>query len=546
MRPRWERLLAVAIFIVAAYLAMRNLGDAYFWDDEAQTALIGRNYLQQGEYTGWDGRNLYTYRNGILLKPDLSFGYVPSRLQFAVVAASFKVFGPSTWAGRFPFVLAGLAALALLWRVLQREFPEAPVLRLYAFSLVALSVVFLLNIRQCRYYAASFLFALATYWAHRRAMDKDRWVDHLAGVAFAVLLFYSNYLLGFAFLAAVAVRGTRRAHWDEMRRSWRKLAVCVGLLGIATVPYAVMHRIWRVPVPLPHEPWYERRPLLVWWNLRELSGTNMLPWMLVVALVFFLWRSDRRRDPARTAVDWLLIAVANAVVIALFSPQPTTGTSIADVRYLTLSLPFAAGALAFALAELHRKSAVLALGVFAVSVATNVFTLAPGQASARSLLPAYMAEVHQHTQTPDEVVSRYLIANARKDDLVFATPDHFTYPLQFYAGHKVRFCCALTPDAPIDWSRVDAVRTPARWERDFPEWIVGFGASPMLGAAIAHFSRAVEGTGGRTTRRYSLQAVLEVFAMETQRPELPWHSFGTVRTFDRDRQAVYVFRRSDH
>jgi len=47
--------------------------------------------------------------------------------------------------------------------------------------------------------------------------------------------------------------------------------------------------------------------------------------------------------------------------------------------------------------------------------------------------------------------------------------------------------------------------------------------------------------------KYGVTAIMlviyDVYWRQTQRPELPWHSFGPVRDFDRRYEAVYVFRK---
>ena len=55
--PPWAA-LAAGVLAVAAYLSLVNLDYAALWHDEAPAALIGRNLLQRGDISGWDGRNL--------------------------------------------------------------------------------------------------------------------------------------------------------------------------------------------------------------------------------------------------------------------------------------------------------------------------------------------------------------------------------------------------------------------------------------------------------------------------------------------------------
>ena len=63
--------LALGVLVVAAYLCLANLDYAALWHDEAPAALIGRNLLQRGDITGWDGRNLVGGTNGRTLNGEL-------------------------------------------------------------------------------------------------------------------------------------------------------------------------------------------------------------------------------------------------------------------------------------------------------------------------------------------------------------------------------------------------------------------------------------------------------------------------------------------
>ena len=63
--------LALGVLPVAAYLCLVNLDYAALWHDEAPAALIGRNLLQRGDITGWDGRNLVGGTNGRTLNAEL-------------------------------------------------------------------------------------------------------------------------------------------------------------------------------------------------------------------------------------------------------------------------------------------------------------------------------------------------------------------------------------------------------------------------------------------------------------------------------------------
>ena len=40
--------MAVLILVASGYLTLTGLDNAYFWDDEARTAIIAKNFLTSG------------------------------------------------------------------------------------------------------------------------------------------------------------------------------------------------------------------------------------------------------------------------------------------------------------------------------------------------------------------------------------------------------------------------------------------------------------------------------------------------------------------
>src|SRR5215831_17919383 len=66
-----QKLFVSILFIVATYLAFKNLSSAHLWDDEAEVAIFGNNLLNFGKLTGWDGRNLLAFSNGTTLDANM-------------------------------------------------------------------------------------------------------------------------------------------------------------------------------------------------------------------------------------------------------------------------------------------------------------------------------------------------------------------------------------------------------------------------------------------------------------------------------------------
>jgi hypothetical protein len=535
--------LLILGFLTCTYLSLKQLDTTYFWDDEAYVGIIARNFLATGRFTGWDGRNLLAFRNGTLL--DAQLRVINPPLEDLMAASAFWAFGVSTWAGRFPFVIAGLVGLGVFAILLQQAWGKEGWLRAYAFGGLAWSPAFLLNIRQCRYYALALLFALAIYYAYQRCLHTQRWRDFMLLTATALLMFYSNYLLTLAFLLALGV-----VHVVFHRRAWAvnecgKVALTIGLFSLMTVPYALYYRIWDRPDIPTAEVWYIRKLTLLWWNLREVNLIGYLPWTVVLGLAYILWRYRKQRpDIVRTAWEWLTLGIGYVVFLALLSPQPAQVPTIADVRYLLPALPFLTGLLGVLLWGIHQHMPVVALTLFVASLTTNVLTLTPSNREFRWLLPAYLQEIHQDYPTSYREVIRFLNHNAQPDERIVAYPSYTNYPLMFYASDTLRFCCLLNSRTPLPRQQIEQLHAPLFIEQSRPDWFVSFGnwsATAQLLALFSHPPLGYEGPPQHVS--YRPVAVLDVYWRDTHRPELPWHSFGPKVTFDQRTEAVYIFKR---
>jgi 4-amino-4-deoxy-L-arabinose transferase-like glycosyltransferase len=538
-----SKCVLLLLLLSATYLSLKNLGHTHFWDDEAQVGIMAKNFLATGRITGWDGRNLFAYRNGSALDENLRPRTPP--LDYLVTAMSFKLFGTSTWAGRLPYVVAGLIALVIFLRLLREDWGEIGPLHIYALGALALSPVFLLNIRQNRYNALCLLCSLAVFYAYRRyfATKYVRFLVMLTTIA--IVFFYAHFLISGAFLLALAI-----VHLAFDRRAFTKpyrIHMALAIVGflLATVPYAVYHRVWYRPDMTVEQLWHLRLLKLTWWNLRELNLMGCMPWTIAGGLSYFFYRYWKMISIPQKAVEWAVLGVGNVLIIALISPQPTNVNTVADVRYLLASVPILAALVGVFFWFLHQKSAVVALLIFVVYVASNILTLTPFNTAFRWLLPGYIAEVHRAYPTAYGESVAFLLQNAKQDDLVYAYQEFTNYPLIFYLGDKFRFGCLLNHQTLLPLDTVKQLPAPLLMEENFPDWILAFGLHPGLRGRLQFFSRPHMNNGHLTQYQYVPTAILAVYFRDTHRPEIMWHSFEPKTDFDHRTEAVYIFRRQD-
>ena len=305
-------LITVSILTcLCIYLGLKGLDNAMFWDDEAQVAVIAKNYLKTGELSGWDGRNLYAYRNGGLLDQNLNLKIQP--LDILITAGSFKLFGISTWSARFPFAVLGLLCLGVMFLMLRREFDTEYELQLFIFTCFAFSCTFLLNIRQARYYSPVLLFSMLTYLAYQYYRSDHRYFWYLAMGILSILSFYANPMLCGAFLLSMAgYHGLFRRQKMDFQE-WYGLASAIAIFLAAIVPYAILQQIWIRPDQeyVVKEIWWVRKLHLIQWNFRDLNSINLLPWLLVPIIIYFVVKPNKHENVLLRIRGWGFLGLIN-------------------------------------------------------------------------------------------------------------------------------------------------------------------------------------------------------------------------------------------
>ena len=194
--------LTAGVLAVAAYLCLVNLDYAALWHDEAPTALIGRNLLQRGDITGWDGRNLVGGTNGRTLNEDLRDVLPP--LMYVLNAAGMAVFGVNETGARIMPALIGILSLGLLYLLLRQHLADHPRLIFFSLLLAAWSPQLLLYFRQSRYYAFMACGVIAAFYLYECwwRSGKTGYLGALALVA--ALAFFNHYIGGAATMLALA------------------------------------------------------------------------------------------------------------------------------------------------------------------------------------------------------------------------------------------------------------------------------------------------------------------------------------------------------
>jgi 4-amino-4-deoxy-L-arabinose transferase-like glycosyltransferase len=483
----------ILILSAAACLSFTGLGNNRFWTDEAETGIIAKNFLKTGTLTGWDGRNLYTFRNGTLLYPNYEVRIPP--LQILIAAGSFRLFGSSTRAGRLPFIIAGLLALLVFYAILDERFGRSGPFRWYALIFVAFSYSYLLTIRQCRYYSPSLLFTLLAYYYYVKILNRPRPRYFLLLLASLLLSFFSHYSICFAFLGGVIPVHFIFHFRKFTRKEWLWMAGIGCVFCAVIAPYWLHYQITYRP-DLPDEP-VANRFIHLLYTVRELDFICYLPFFMAALAIFSLVRYRNTSIIPATLYEWIFLVCFLCVTSALTTRQSVEWQGIQggliDIRYLIIFLPFCAGGIAFAVSVTHRAmGAAIAAFSIALLLCSNLLSFnINGNVPLRWPLPGYVYEIlHPHISPYDTAVS-YLKSHAARNDIVYATPEYNLNVLQFYLGDSLIMGSLLTRDSPLPVDRLRKAGYPAYKDEYYPDWIVSFAMDQSRADQLDFFSRGL-------------------------------------------------------
>lgn len=459
--------MVLVAILAAAMLAAAGLGNQLFWDDEANTAIYGRNLIELGRLTAWDGTNLVGYSYGGALGEELGQELRVPPLPACVAAAGLLLCGGDTFqqltlAGRIPFVVAGVLSIALLAIWLRRHFGRRFPWYLPPL-LLALSPAYLLYIRNCRYYSLGVTFTLLVwvFWApgSRRGRCLGRSAGALATLVFRclgavlaiVLLIFTHYL------NAAAVLVTLPLFLIEGRYRQPRQYVLLGAIYGA----AVFCGIWILATADPFAAKYSAAQdglnhwthfcNNAWWFIRDLGTHEFVPWAVVLALPLpWLERGPRRLRPLARR-GWILVAIvlAYAVLAAVFTPPDMGKGPVAEMRYVVPLIAVGSVLGGLALVILWRLYRPLGAAVCLLLVLTNTFHLgflANRSDGASAWWPPtwyrYAREMMHDYQTGNEEMIG-LLAQLPPGTTVRVWPTEMIYPPMFYVP-KLHYCDQLT------------------------------------------------------------------------------------------------------
>jgi hypothetical protein len=518
-----RKILAVAILGAAAILMFARLGHYALWDDEAMTGLPAISVWRTGDTVALVDRNIVAYRSGAELR-NLRLRYIPP-FPFYLAAPFVGLLGAESLPARLPFALCGMATIFLLVGWLWKD--NASLLTWLLLGLAILGNVSLfLYSRQSRYYSVAIAASagLAYLYLHWDGLHRPAIIAALLSFC----LFASNY---FNYVALYVCMGIdyliwRRKHAKLQGRDWLVLFLPQIVIGL---PIALIWNPLRQNVTgSATANVLADKMVLFWWNLRDLNqcefGVGLL-FLLLPALYFIL------RDL------WLLRGIVAflvyILVVTLLSPQPVNQTVAADVRYLAPLIPLC---IFLGMAVVRGISAGkwwLALPIAAVAFGTNVLQLYPFTTGEfRSTIVQYVRELLDPPNDPYREAAKWINAHVKERQSIWILPAYMTYPLMYHAPKAIYAWQLSNPPEP-QFAGLDPIHFRGVVP---PDYVIAFG--PVV-RDVKEFLHDGESAG----IEYKQIETLEIYWRDLYRPELFARTFKPITQFDRNLEAIYIFRR---
>ncbi len=346
------------VFIISAGLLCYNLGARYLWQDEANTAVLaermmsygrplaydGRNFVSRDFYFPEDARKLPTGNPAEAIRYSVERGdfkadttWIEPWGQFVVTCASLALFMPGTVQARLPFALADALTAALLYAVVRKRL-ASPVAAIAAVALVLTNPFWVMHMRQCRYYALSSLFLLATLESYLRWREGRRW-GGLIFVGAAWLWFQMDYGSMWPFIAILGLHAV-----ITNARRLKETGLVFACFCAVTAPFCLYYELAGRTGHMANL-WSSS----IWSMLFELNQFQ-LPLLIIPGVLYLLYVELTGRSNAKSLpLVGLSLAIVGPLTIwmALAGPFPF-------YRYLVPATTLSAIVTAYALVEAAR------------------------------------------------------------------------------------------------------------------------------------------------------------------------------------------------
>jgi 4-amino-4-deoxy-L-arabinose transferase-like glycosyltransferase len=423
----------IIITLIAAVLFISNLGNHYLWDDEAQTALIGKTILSYGLPLGHDGINSFSQEEGAEFGKNLIWKW-HTWLQFYLPALFFMIFGVSTFTARLPFALIAIATIPLIY-FFSRFLWKSEKAGLLAAILLTINVPFILLGRQCRYYSLASFFSVLTLFGYIKILE-DKKYSRILFIAASTLLFHSFYIYFATMLAAII------AHCLFFHRNKFSTVLKSSLIAvIINAPWIIWLSGINYNNQYPDAFSHSLKLIISFITSYTMDiFTYIIPisFILIPFVVWSIASIRKRRFIIAEANIWrktavlILFPVMTVGALSLTSPA-------AFFRYMAPLIPVLCVLMAMILESSMKINKLIGIAIIGI-----MLYMSP--------MHDYLYEITHDYKGPIKGIANYLNQNGNKKDVVLIT--YGDLPLKFYTDMRIVGGITgedLTPAKDADW-----------------------------------------------------------------------------------------------
>ena len=217
---------------------------------------------------------------------------------------------------------------------------------------------------------------------------------------------------------------------------------------------------------------------------------------------------------------------------AIISPQPSSIVLFADVRYLAPLIPLCIGISTLVILMLTSDRWYFAMPVAVAVFGFNVLNY-PFSPSDWSCRPAdFIGELRHPRATSIDVAVKWINDHVGAGESIWVTPNLYEPSLMYHAPRPVYAWHLIYPPkgqfASLPLIHFFSSLPP-------PEYFIVFGPQKESVDKVIEMMKA-QGV------EYHLAEVLDIYWLDMTRPEIFWRSFRPIKNFDRQTEAVYVYR----
>jgi hypothetical protein len=509
------------------------------WDDEASVVWFAKNYNQYGEIVGYDGTNIFSYRNGQLINNQLVYNNPPLDIYFTSYVIKF--FGEDDFTVRLSFALVGMIALIfylICFRILTEKDDKWFG---YTSVILLLSVNYLMIEGNSRYYSLTFLFgAISLLMSFIIAKKPERKLWAKLGLIILQLisiyfLFLSHYLAAMCWwLMCFFVMWQYKQIRINFKDAFTVITILLNLVLFAiVVKYIFDHDALSRPDMKNDDPLLIKYFKLLGWLFNDLNRSNIIPvWTIPLFVFLMVFRKKLISIPFRRIVFSALVFLAASY---FWNPQSTSKSTCFDLRYVYVVIPVLYLLVGYLLKLLHeniKAGKYISFILILVYINSTLLCYIPVSTPPRLLLPNFIKErVEPYPTAYSEAIS-YIRKNFAQRTRILTIPGYHNTVLLRYVPDLIEITNTLDQNTPLKKNMIDSLGMSCLFIGHCkPEYIFQFGTEDKLDAYPYKAS----------DYKYIDTIPIYAFGIDITRPELYWHSFGPQKIRDMSKEALYIY-----